>query len=93
MQTLNLAEVRNRFSQLADIVHATGEGVVVAKYGHPFVMLVPIPASAPTGSDSHPLRGLPYRMAPDFDAPMPELANSVAESGPDFGANRGGQRR
>ena len=72
MKTLNLAEARDNFCQLADTVHSLGEGVIIAKYGHPFVM---------------PLRGLPYRMADDFDAPMPELSLSVAESGPEFGAS------
>ena len=31
----------------------------------------------------YPLRGLPYRIADDFDDPMPELTSMVAESGPD----------
>lgn len=87
MQTLNLAEARDRFSQLVDDVHATGEGVIVAKYGHPFVMLVPFSPPPEPARSAHPLRGLPYRMAPDFDEPMPDLALSVAESGPDFGAS------
>ena len=72
---------------LCAAVHATGEGVIVAKYGHPFVMLVPFSPPPEAARSAHPLRGLPYRMAPDFDEPMPELALSVAESGPGFGAS------
>ena len=93
MQTLNLAEVRDRFSQLVDDVHTTGEGVIVAKYGHPFVMLVPYSAPSEDEPSAHPLRGLPYRMADDFDDPMPELTLCVAESGPDFGVSGGDKAR
>lgn len=87
MKTMNLASVRNRFSQLADEVHECGEGVIVAKYGHPFVMLVPVPAHETRKSGRYPLRGLPYWESADFDAPMPELTAMVAESGTDFGGS------
>ena len=83
MKTLNVASARNRFSQLVDEVHESGEGVIVAKYGHPIVMLVPFTTAVPKPS-RYPLRGLPYRIADDFDAPMPELTSMVAESGPEF---------
>ena len=82
MKTLNVASARNRFSQLVDEVHESGEGVIVAKYGHPVVMLVPVSVAAPKPT-RYPLRGLPYRIADDFDDPMPELASMVAESEPD----------
>ena len=82
MKTLNVATARTQFSRLVDEVHESGESVIVAKYGHPFAMIVPyVPPSAP-GKSRHPLRGMPYRMADDFDAPMPELSRMVAESGP-----------
>lgn len=82
MKTLNVATARTHFSQLVDEVHESGETVIVAKYGHPFAMIVPfVPPPAP-GKSRHPLRGMPYRMADDFDAPMPELSRMVAESGP-----------
>ena len=81
MKTLNVATARTRFSQLVDEVHESGESVIVAKYGHPFAMIVPFVPPSSTGKSRHPLRGMPYRMADDFDAPMPELAQMVAESG------------
>lgn len=84
MKTLNVASARNRFSQLVDEIHESGEGVIVAKYGHPFVMIVPVVSPQPVPL-RYPLRGLPYRVAEDFDDPLPELASMVAESGPDFG--------
>ncbi len=80
MRTLNVASARNRFSQLVDEVHESGVGVIVAKYGHPLVMLVPF-TTAVQKPPRYPLRGLPYRIADDFDDPMPELASMVAESG------------
>ena len=83
MKTPNVANARNRFSQLVDEVHDSGDAVIVAKYGHPVVMIVPVATPAPKPT-RYPLRGLPYRMADDFDDPMPELASMVAESGPDF---------
>ncbi len=82
MKTLNVASARDSFSRLVDEVHESGEGVIVAKYGHPFVMLVPFVESKPK-RNPYPLRGMPYRMADDFDDPMPELATMVAESDPD----------
>ena len=94
MKTLNVASARNRFSQLVDEVHDSGDAVIVAKYGHPVVMIVPVATPAPKPT-RYPLRGLPYRMAEDFDDPMPELASMVAESGPDFDneANSGHNQR
>ena len=47
----------------------------------------PADGGAAPAPSAHPLRGMPYRMADDFDAPMPGLALAVAESGPDFGAS------
>lgn len=84
MKTLNVANVRNRFSQLIDEIHASGEGVIVAKYGHPLVMVVPFTPPPARETSRYPLRGLPYRIADDFDDPMPELASMVAESGPNI---------
>ncbi len=84
MKTLNVASARNRFSQLVDEIHESGDGVIVAKYGHPIVMIIPVPVPQPE-PQRYPLRGLPYREADDFDDPLPELASMVAESGPDFG--------
>lgn len=92
MLTLNLAEARNRFSGLVDDVHASGNGVVIARYGRPVAMIVPY-SPPPEKPDSHPLRGLPYRMSDDFDDPMPGLAAAVAESGPGFGAGRPSRKR
>ena len=88
MKTLNVASARNRFSQLVDEVHDSGDAVIVAKYGHPLVMIVPVATPAPKPT-RYPLRGLPYRTAEDFDDPMPELASMVAESDPDFNNEAG----
>ena len=89
MRTLNVASARNRFSQLVDEVHESGEGVIVAKYGHPIAMLVPFTQTVPK-PPRYPLRGLPYRIADDFDEPMPELASMVAESGLGFNYDAAG---
>ncbi len=91
MKTLNIADVRDRFSSLVDEVHSSGEGIAVAKYGHPLVMLVPFKADTSKPS-AYPLRGLPYRMADDFDEPLSQLAEEVAESGPSFGSAEKSQK-
>lgn len=69
MKTLNVAGARDRFSQLVEEVHKSGEGVIVAKYGHPIAMLVPFTTAVPK-PPRYSLRGLPYRITDDFDDPM-----------------------
>lgn len=89
MKTLNVASARNRFSQLVEEIHESGEGVIVAKYGHPIAMLVPFAPAVPK-PPRYPLRGLPYRIADDFDEPLSELESMVAESGPEINCDATG---
>ena len=80
MKILNVAEARNGFSALVDEIHAGAESVVIAKYGRPMVVIMPIPEDK-TEATRHPLRGMSYRMSDDFDAPMEDLWDAVAEGG------------
>ena len=74
MKTLNIAEARQNLSALVDEVRFGGETVVIAKYGHPAVMLVNFDESkASKAPNPHPFRGKPFKMSPDFDAPMDDL--------------------
>ena len=67
MKTLNVASVRNSFSRLVDEIHESGEGVIVSKYGRPFIMLVPVVQSSTKhagnsskGTPSRKMEGMAY---------------------------------
>ena len=56
MKTLNIAEARQSFSALVDEVRFGGESVVIAKYGHPVVMItrLAVPGIPAGAADSSP---------------------------------------
>jgi len=70
MTLVNVAEAKARFSELVRKA-MSGEEVVIARDNKPVLMLVPLAA---TGQRRVPgsARGL-VRMAPDFDAPLPDF--------------------
>lgn len=67
MELINVHEAKTHLSRLLDRV-AHGEEIVLAKSGKPVAKLVPFPAEARRPGR---LKGK-IRMAPDFDAPLPE---------------------
>ena len=72
MKRLNLSEVRRNLPSLADGVAKTGEEVLITRHGKPLARLVAC-EPAREGEEPYSLRGLPIRIADDFDEPMPEL--------------------
>lgn len=66
---MNMHEAKTRLSELVRLVEA-GEKVVLARNGSPVVELVP--AARPKRRKGGVWKGRAY-IAPDFDAPMPEL--------------------
>lgn len=77
MNTINIHEAKTHLSSLLDQVQA-GEEIVIAKAGHPIARLVRYtPAKQPI-SPPGALRGQ-ITMADDFDAPVDELFDSLAE--------------
>ena len=66
MKEVNVHQAKTQLSQLLRRVEA-GEVVVIARAGKPVARLVPIGADGPLGIDE----GL-VRIAPDFDAPLPD---------------------
>jgi prevent-host-death family protein len=69
MTEVNVHQAKTQLSQLLHRVEA-GEEVIIARAGKPIARLVPVQAGStdrPLGSDA----GL-VRVAPDFDAPLPE---------------------
>ncbi len=67
MELINVHQAKTHLSRLLERV-AAGEEIVIAKSGRPVAKLVRFPAEP-----RHPgrLKGK-IRMAPDFDAPLPE---------------------
>lgn len=90
MKTLNIAEARGRFSELVEDVYGGGGPVVVSRYGHPMVMIVPAQVDPPEKPDPFPLRGVPLEIPPDFDEPMDSLWDALSEPAP---KRRGSVRR
>ena len=69
MTEVNVHQAKTQLSQLLHRVEA-GEEVIIARAGKPIARLVPVQA----GSTDRPLgidAGL-VRVAPDFDAPLPD---------------------
>ena len=69
MTEVNVHQAKTQLSQLLRRVEA-GEEVIIARAGKPIARLVPVQSGStdrPLGSDA----GL-VRVAPDFDAPLPE---------------------
>jgi prevent-host-death family protein len=81
---VNMHEAKSRLSQLVELVNQ-GEEVVIARAGKPAARLVPI--------ETPKKRRKPGRwkgkiwIAPDFDAPMPELED-LFYNGPIFPPER-----
>lgn len=44
---INMHEAKTHLSRLADEVHDTGQPLVLAKAGRPWVMVVPLPSTKP----------------------------------------------
>lgn len=69
MTEVNVHQAKTQLSRLLHRVEA-GEEVIIARAGKPIARLVPVQAGStdrPLGNDA----GL-VRVAPDFDAPLPE---------------------
>lgn len=67
MEQVNVYEAKTHLSRLLERV-AHGEEIVIATRGRPVAKLVPFPAEPRRPGR---LKGK-IRMAPDFDAPLPE---------------------
>ena len=72
MKHLNLSDARRNLPSLADEVAQTGEEVLITRHGKPLVRIAPCEAATTGETARYPLRGLPIRIASDFDEPMPD---------------------
>ena len=69
IQIVNIYEAKTHFSKLLDRV-MNGEEIIIAKSGTPVARLLPI-ADPPVIRKPGSAKGS-IRIAPDFDAPLPE---------------------
>jgi len=75
VKELTLSEVRRDLPSLIDEVLATGEEIVIKRRGKPVARLG---AYVESEGDRYPLRGLGVWMSDDFDEPMQELWEKLA---------------
>lgn len=70
MRYLNISEARAKLLSLVDSVAL--EEVVITRRGEPVAKLVRYDGKT-RAKNTYPLRGLPIRIADDFDEPLPGL--------------------
>jgi prevent-host-death family protein len=71
MKRLNVSESRKSLPRLLAEISEDGEPVLVTRRGKPLAKIVPCtPEELGLEIDALPLRGLPFVMADDFDAPL-----------------------
>jgi prevent-host-death family protein len=78
MQIINMHEAKTHFSRLVEAA-ANGEEIVIAKAGVPTAKLVPISNKKPKRKFGT-LKGK-FKIADDFDAPLPDEVIRLFEGG------------
>lgn len=72
MKKLNVSEARRILPALVDKVNTTGATLIITRRGRPLAKLVPVDRQE-QDDKSLPLRGVPIRVADDFDEPLDEF--------------------
>lgn len=72
MKVLNISEARRLLPSIVDRALRSSQRLSIGRRGVPLVDIVPHRPDA-GGPGSRSLRGLPVRVAKDFDRPMPDL--------------------
>ena len=75
VKELNFSDVRKELSRLLDEVERTHEEIIVKRRGRRIAKITPYGKGE---RDRYPLRGLGVWMSEDFDEPMPELWQKLA---------------
>ncbi|MBF2004375.1 MAG: type II toxin-antitoxin system Phd/YefM family antitoxin [Chlorogloeopsis fritschii C42_A2020_084] len=74
MKYLNVQQTDSTLIAILDELTATQTEVVITREGIPVARIVPWQGK-PISTHHYPLRGMPIKIAEDFDEPMPELLN------------------
>lgn len=77
---MSISEARRRLPELADSAWRDRAEVLIVRRGKVVAKLVPV---APEEEPRHALRGLPIRMAADFNEPMGDLWEAEAGGAPE----------
>ena len=78
---LSISEARKHLPELVDEVAERRTPIVITRRGKAVARLVPCPPSL-EDEDRHPLRGMGIWISDDFDEPMEDLWEIVANSRP-----------
>ncbi len=78
MKTLNVSQARQQLPQLVAKIVALGEEILVTKRGKPVIKLVPC-KNQDKRKQKYPLRGLTLWMSDDFDQPLLDWWESLAQ--------------
>jgi prevent-host-death family protein len=82
MKQLNVAEAKAKFSELVDAA-ARGDSTIIAKFGTPVAMLVPLAHERRAAIKSGTYKGK-MEIPADFDAPDQDIVDMFENSGPFF---------
>ena len=78
MKYYDIADLQKELPTLLDEIGDSREEVMITRDGIAVAMILPFAKSKP-GANPYPLRGQPFWIADDFDEPMPELWEALAE--------------
>lgn len=65
-------------TNLVDEVRETGSEIIITRNGVPVARVVPCQVES-LSKPNYPLRGMPIKIATDFDEAMPELWETLSE--------------
>ncbi len=77
MKYLNMQETNVPLMAILDEVKATQSEIVIIRNGLPVARIVP--CQNYSSAQNYPLRGMPITIIADFDEPMPEMWEALAE--------------
>ncbi|MBW4573525.1 type II toxin-antitoxin system Phd/YefM family antitoxin [Tolypothrix sp. VBCCA 56010] len=78
MKHLEIQEADSSLTALFDEVTATQSEIVITRNGIPVARIIPCDIK-PLYTANYPLRGMPIKIAEDFDEPMPEFWEMLGE--------------
>lgn len=78
MKTLDIQETDTNLTALLNEVIATQGEIVITQNGVPVARIIPCEIKT-SSTANYPLRGIPIKIAEDFDEPMPEMWEAFGE--------------